>query len=292
MEKAILKTLIYSSLFDYPLKAWEIHKWLIGQKLTLRQVEKGLLILIKKGKVKTRSGYYFLPDKKRLVEKRINRQHFSNSLLKKAEKVAKLLKIIPWIKLVGISGNLAMDNASKNDDIDFFIITAKNRLWTSRLMILGLLDILRIRRKKGEKGRKIAQKICVNLLLEEDSLGQSNKDIYLAHEVLQMKVLWQKDDMYKKYLEENSWAFNFLPNWSTVQSFSSKTKNKRKFWDFNSKNFINPIEKIFKKLQLSHMGKPKGLEKISNNALYLHPQDYRPFILQEYLQRCRLEKIV
>src|SRR5262245_34090416 len=48
MESAILKTLIYADIFDYPLKAWEIHKWLISKKkCELSEVEESLRRLVK-----------------------------------------------------------------------------------------------------------------------------------------------------------------------------------------------------------------------------------------------------
>lgn len=218
MEKAILKTLIYADIFDYPLKAYEIHKWLIGRKAFLRQIDKALEKLRVKGKAERVKDYYFLKGKEGLIRKRHIREKQAHKFLLKAKIITWFLKIIPWIKLVGISGGLAMENAQKSDDIDLFIVTSKNRLWTVRLLVLGLLSVIGQRRKVGEKGRKIAGKICLNTLLEEDRLGQGKGDIYLAHEVLQMKVLWQKDGIYSRYLEDNNWVFRFLPNW-----ISSKT---------------------------------------------------------------------
>lgn len=213
MEKAILKTLIYADIFDYPLKVYEIHKWLIGRKATLRQIEKTLVDLNKLRKVKGKKGYFFLPGQEGLIRKRHIREKQAHKFLLKVKIITAVLKIIPWIKLIGISGGLAMENTNKTDDIDLFIITAKNRLWTVRLLVLGLLSMIGQRRKAGESGRKIAGKICLNTLLEEDRLGQGKGDIYLAHEVLQMKVLWQRDGIYSKYLEDNNWAFKLLPNW-------------------------------------------------------------------------------
>src|SRR3990172_1629516 len=223
MEKSILKTLIYADIFDYPLKINEIHKWLIGRKTTLLQIEKALDKLVKSSrqrrglpetaKLKVKSGYYFLPKRARIVGIRKRREKQSKIYFRKAKILSQLLKIIPWIKLVGVSGGLAMENAGKSDDIDLFIITSKNHLWISRLIALGLLSLVGQRRKTGGKGRKIAGKLCVNTLLEEDRLEQASKDIFVAHEVLQMRVLWQRDEVYSKYLADNEWAFKFLPNW-------------------------------------------------------------------------------
>ncbi len=283
MEKAILKTLIYADIFDYPLKVWEIHKWLIGRKANLRQVEGALAHLSEKRKAKSEKGYYFLPQREGLVTKRKRREKHSERYLRKARILTQILKLIPWIKLVGVSGGLAMGNADKKDDIDLFIITAKNRLWISRLLSVGILDFLGVRRKVGMTGKKAAGKLCINTLLEEDKLEQSNKDIYLAHEVLQMKVLWQREEIYSKYLLDNKWAFRFLPNWigsdTSLRGVKRRSNLKR---DRHAPLAMTMLENLAKWLQLKIMKKPKGMERIEDGALYFHPNDIRPKILKLY----------
>lgn len=288
MEKAILKTLIYADIFDYPLTLYEIHKWLIGRKVELYRVEKALEKLSKKLKVKSKKGYYFFPKREGIVGKRKTREKQSKRFLLKAKIVTYFLKVIPWIKLVGISGGLAMENASKKDDIDLFIITAKNRLWISRVLVLGLLSLTRQRRKVGDFGRTIAGKFCINTLLEEDRLDQSSKDIYLAHEVLQMKVLWQRDGIYGKYLADNEWVFKFLPNWVGDRIMNNELRSKHKkhnslFLPLNS--ILDIFENLAKKFQLWYMKKPQGMERIEDGALYFHPKDYRLKVLDEFKKR-------
>ncbi|MBI2018266.1 hypothetical protein HYS96_01030 [Candidatus Daviesbacteria bacterium] len=288
MEKAILKTLIYADIFDYPLNTYEIHKWLIGKKARLRQVESALGGLVQSAKLKVQSGYYFLPRRDGLVVKRKRREEQSEKYLRKAQVLASLLKIVPWIKLIGVSGGLAMGNASKSDDIDLFIITSKNRLWISRLLALGLLSLTGQRRKVGDFGRKIAGKLCLNILLEEDRLEQNNKDIYLAHEVLQMRVLWQRDGIYSKYLSDNEWAFKFLPNWvgERIKNNELRIKHKKHnslFLPLNST--LNIFERMAQKFQLWYMQTPQGMERIEDGALYFHPLDYRSRILDAYQKK-------
>ena len=125
MEKAILRTLIYADIFDYPLKAQEIQKWLIRRKATLWQAAKVLDKLKKNSKLEIKCGYYFLPKRAGLMGIRKRREEESKSYLRKAKFFSRLLKIIPWIKLVGISGGLALNNAAKADDIDIAVLQQK-----------------------------------------------------------------------------------------------------------------------------------------------------------------------
>lgn len=282
MEKAIRKTLIYADIFDYPLKINELHKWLIGRKVTLRQLNKALKVSRK---------YYSLKGRNSLVLQRKRREKQSEVYFKKAAIISQILKIIPWIKLVGVSGGLAMNNAGKTDDIDLFIITGKNRLWTSRLLVLSLLSLIRQRRKKNDSKKKVAGKICLNILLEEDRLEQKNKDIFVAHEVLQMRPLWQRGGIYSKFLEDNSWAFKFLPNW--LDSSLRGAKRRSNLVRINSKSRLphslrsfamTGIENFAKWLQLRIMQKPQGMERIEDGALYFHPEDIRKEVLRKYNQ--------
>ncbi len=296
MEKAILKTLIYADIFDYPLNTYELHKWLINKKLTLRQIEKIVNRLRLESLIQVKGKYYFLPKREKLVGIRNRREKQSKIYLRKVKLVSQFLKLVPWIKLVGISGGLALDNVGKNDDIDLFIITGKNRLWMSRMLAIGIISLLGQRRKKGEKGRKIAGKLCINILLEEDRLEQRNKDIFVAHEVLQMKVLWQRGTVYSKYLMDNEWAFKFLPNWVSIGTARLVAKNR----SIDSPHFLtdsnfaariaNFLEVLAKKLQLKIMGKPQGMERIEDGALYFHPEDCRMEVLAKYQKQ--MKKII
>lgn len=296
MEKAILKTLIYADIFGYPLTIYEIHKWLIGKKAALRQVEKGLERLAKKLKVKSRAGYYFLPKRDSIFQRRKRNKKQVKRFLQRAKFAAYLLKIVPWIKLVGISGGLAMENVSKKDDIDLFLITEKNRIWISRLLAIFLLNFFR--RKVSDKKRDSAGKICLNLVLDEDNLGQDNKDFYTAHEVLQMRVLWEKNGIYHKFLLDNEWAFKALPNWignfqrvassrHYVARVKQKNKNIHTTYYILHTTILDYLENLARKFQLMVMQKPQGSERVQEGALYFHPQDYREITLKTYNRRRR-----
>lgn len=295
MEKAILKTLIYSDIFDYPLKAWEVHKWLIGRRASLKQIEKALKRLNKELSIKNKGDYYFLPRRSGLVKKRVEREEESRRFFRQARFYGGILRAIPWIKLVGVSGSLAMDNAKRGDDIDFFIVTEKGRLWISRLFIILMLEFFGVRRKRGEDGVEARGKICVNILLEEGNLAQPINNIYLAHEVLQMRVLWQRGGAYQRFLEENDWVFRYLPNWVSGANISHQALGiKRKNQDKRRLNAyilipdtLNWLEGWAGWFQKRYMGKPSGKERIYSGALYFHPGDVKEKVLAIYQKRIK-----
>jgi hypothetical protein len=284
MEKAILQTLIYADIFDYPLKAWEIHKWLIKKKASLSEVEKGLRRLTRRAQILERDGYYVLKGRSSLFHRRLEKVSSSQQYLRDAVFICKIMKIIPWIRLIGISGNLAMENAGEKDDIDLFVITKKNRLWLSRFCILVILGLLERRRTKGVGKLQAAGKFCLNLLLEEDQLEQERKDLYIAHEVLQMRVLWERKSTYESFLLSNEWVFRFLPNWISVRPLGKVSKVKKE--QSQSALFSN-VEQILRFLQLRYMGMPTKQERVGQVAVYFHPEDMQPKVLKEFERRCK-----
>lgn len=280
MDKAILQTLMYADIFNYPLKGYEAYKWLVGKETTLLKVEKKLNELVAKKKIKKNKGYFFLKKNSGLVEKRLRREKFSKNLFRKAIIFSYLLKLIPWVKLVGISGGLALKDASKPDDIDFLIIAQENRLYLSRLFVLLLLECFGVRRKVGMRERETRGKICINTLLDENFLEQKNKDLYTAHEVLQMRLCWQRQGIYSKYLVDNEWVFKYLPNWTSKHKYI-KPKVKK------GSGVFNYLENLAKNYQLKIMQKPQGLERIEEGGLYFYPKDYRGNILRIYQKKTK-----
>lgn len=289
MEKSVLKTLIYSDLFDYPLALSEIHRWLIGKKITVEQVEKVVQRLVKKRKIYYKDGFYFLPRRKELVSLRMEREKVSVAFTKTAEWIANFFKLIPGILLVGISGSVAVRNATSESDIDLFVITRKNRLWISRFLLVLLLEFFGKRRRRADSEQEGKGKICLNLMVTEDSILQK-KSIYVAHEILQMKVLWEKEGMYQRFLEANEWVHTFLPNWIGYASAEKSHLVKRTSLNPPESSLLNSIENILGVLQKRYMGKPLGQEKITDCALFFHPHDIGPQTIAKFEKRTKLLK--
>lgn len=207
-KKAILKTLAYADIFDYPLKKEEIIKFLIADSSLSLKIDQELEnspLVTKKG------DFYFLKGREVIVPLRKKRKKWSQEKMKIAKKVANWLKLIPTIKLIAITGALAMENSDKDDDIDLLLITTKNRLWLSRGLVVTFLRLTGFYRRPKE----IKNKICPNMFLDEGhlSLPKRERDLFSAHEVCQLKPLWDKNKTYQQFVKKNLWVKQFLPNW-------------------------------------------------------------------------------
>lgn len=291
---SFLKALIYADIFDYPLNRKEIYLWLI--RSGERKIKRDRTIK-NSGIVRHQKGFYFLKGRKKIVALRRLREAWSRKKIEIAKKIALWLRIIPFIKLVGISGSLAMKNSDQDDDIDFLIITKKNRLWITRGLVTIMLDLLGIRRRFGEKIAK--DRVCLNMFLGEDSLAvpENEQDLYSAHELVQLQPVWDKDGIYKKFLSENLWVKNYLPN-----ALNDKLKNT----DFRLKKtrlgiFLRLLTYISRfiflffdfdfwelfayRSQRWFMKSHRTSEIIEPGRIRFHPHDCRKFVLERYKQK-------
>jgi len=222
LKKAVLRTLAYADIFDYPLTAGEIYRFLIVDKTPAepsfsRQLKQMVAV---EERMKIDGQYFFLKNREETVEERQRREKWSQSKMKIAQRVGGWLRLIPSIKMVAVTGALAMNNTEKEDDIDLLIVTSRDRLWLTRLLAVCLVELVARRRHPsdlpaGKHGKQVEDKICLNMFLDEGHLQvpQEERDLFTAHEVCQLKPIWERKNTYQKFLKENQWVKQFLPNW-------------------------------------------------------------------------------
>lgn len=284
IEQAILKTLIYSDLFDYPLTKVEIEKYLIEVKATQKDLQTSLEFLLEKKKIIVHKGFCCLMGKEPLIELRQKRAEISRKKMSIAQKWLPLLKCNPWLKMVAVTGALSMENAEEGDDIDLMLIFTKDRLFLGRLLEFFLLKLIGRRRQPGQK--EVKDVFCPNLYLTEDSLEIKNKDLFTAHEIVQVKVIWEREDIYKRFLLANQWVGKFLPNYLHYSSVKPACRRGRYQASKGTGNRIfDWLERTARKIQLKHMEEKISIEKIGEKALFFHPQDVRETVLQRYEEK-------
>jgi len=289
VEKEILQTLIYADIFDYPLSASEVWKFLISQRKTrAKDVQKMLGWMSTDLKlIGADDKYFFLKGRKEIVQTRKKREFWSRPKIKLAEKIAGILRKIPWVEFIGISGALAMKNAREEDDIDLFLITQKKRLWLTRFLAVVIVEFLGRRRRPQDK--EVSDKICLNMFLDEDhlSLPEKERDLFSSHEVIQVKPLWQKNDYYQEFLRANLWVRNYLANSLNIRGLRRKSLKEKKE-NFLISPFLDFLESLFYRIQVWYMRKRRTLEVVEPGRIRFHPKDARVWVLKKYQRRKNL----
>lgn len=290
-NKSILKTLLYSDIFDYPLSKEEIWKYLISEK---KENHHDFINYLnnKETSFDNKNNYFFLNGRGSLVTIRTKKEKESLKKIKFAQKISSSLSMIPTVRFIGISGALAMKNSDEGDDIDLFIISSKNSVWITRLLMVLVLKILGVYRERD--GKNISNKICLNMLIDERSLlfPKKRRDLYTAHEIAQIMPIFQKDNIYEKFIYSNNWISKFLPNaFDKKEKFSSANLNvidKIFNWGFA----IFPIEVLLKNIQIRYMKNHLTKETILDNFIAFHPFDYKTYVLKTYAKKLAKFNIV
>ena len=84
---SIISTIAYFDIFDYPLTAWEIWKYLYGVRAQYIDIVNKLDDLASEGGIETRNGFYFLPKRNAIVNVRLERYLIAEKKYKKGQKV-------------------------------------------------------------------------------------------------------------------------------------------------------------------------------------------------------------
>jgi hypothetical protein len=275
--KAIICTICYADIFNYPLNLDEIWERMVNIRCEKVAVEKSIRNI---QKISAFREYFFLTGRKEIVKERIVKDIYSRKKFLLARKAAKLLQFIPTVKLIGISGTLASKNTDLNDDIDLMIVTKSNLLWSTRLFCNLTLDIFGMRRHPNDT--IVKDKICMNMFLDENhlGLGKNEQNLYTAYEIIQLKPIINRDNLYERFLNENNWIKNILPNFKFNENRYWLDKNKN-----NSPLIMIKIEDIFKRIQLWYMKTKHRNEKYEEGVLRFHSRDTGIKILKKYENR-------
>lgn len=284
-KESILKTLLYSDIFDYPLSKEEIWKFLISKNKEDKQIFLRYLNL-KNSLFDHKKNLYFIKGREGIIKKRQEKEKYSLEKIRFAKKIISKLSLIPTVYFIGISGALAMKNSQKDDDIDLFVVTAQKSVWTTRLLMVFMLSFLRAYRKRKDKN--VSNKICLNMLIDDSALSFSKErnDLYTAHEIIQILPIFNKNKTYEKFINSNIWIKDFLPN-ALSQRPKAPFIAKISFADIaiNYLLKLSLIEFLARNIQFWYMKKHVTKETILNNFLAFHPFDYKVYVLSNYKKK-------
>lgn len=195
---SVLHTLAYADVFDYPLTAHEVYLYLASANASFEEVAQTLENKALFSKI---GAYYTLRGREEIVETRKQRARVASRLWPKAARYGRMIASLPFVRMVAITGSLAMNNTDEGKDVDYLIVTAPNHLWTCRA--LSLL-VARLAKLEGVN-------LCPNYLVTTKALGLDEHSLYVAHELAQMIPL-SGLEIYSEMRCLNDWMADYLPN--------------------------------------------------------------------------------
>jgi hypothetical protein len=209
LDNAILKTLAYSDIFDHPLTLEELHRFLTspaGMQEMTACVQKMDLICMK-------DGYYFLTGRHGIVEIRKHRELVSTWAYERAHRYGRILGRLPFIRMVTLTGSLAMRNCDQTGDYDYMLVASRGRVWMARIFALLL----------NKFSNLFGETICPNLIISETILEWKERNLYSAREIAQMKLI-SGVDVFNSFRVANDWIQGYLPNWDVTQKGNRNEK--------------------------------------------------------------------
>jgi len=210
---SVFQTLAYADVFDYPLTASEVYRYLTSEKASFPEVVQALADETRFARV---GDYFTLRGREAIVETRKRRAQVAARLWVKAVRYGRIIASLPFVRMVAVTGSLSMNNTDAGKDVDYMIVTAPNRLWTSRAFSLL---VARLAKLDGVS-------LCPNYLVTTNALALNERSLYVAHELVQMVPL-SGLDIHRELLYLNNWIYEHLPNATSIPELPVAVEQKK-----------------------------------------------------------------
>jgi hypothetical protein len=195
LQQELLEKLTYFAVFNHPLRASELQNHLRNY-YSYQRIEQALEHLENLGLCFHFDGYYSVlkslqPD----IKARRSNEKNAAVYFRKLPFYAKLIGAFPYVRGVAVSGSLSKGVIHAEGDIDYFIITAHNRLWITRMMLILFKKIFLLNSRRY---------FCVNYFVSEKHLEIPDKNLFTATEIITLLPVYFPEKV-KEFKEANAW---------------------------------------------------------------------------------------
>jgi hypothetical protein len=214
LEVAILRTLLYADVFAFPMTVRELHHFLIHDRsASLNEVEEALANSSwLEARLCRHNGYVAVAGRDELIAVRDTRERVAQQLWPRAVRYGRWLAWLPFVRMVALTGALAVRNApAEDDDFDYLIVAASARVWTARAFAILLVRVARL----------FGAEVCPNYVVAESALAQERRNVFIAHEIAQMVPVYHVQ-VFERVRDDNRWMDRFLPN--AIQPFYDESR--------------------------------------------------------------------
>ncbi len=300
-KQAVLSTLAYFDLFEYPLTLEETNRYLFQIEPDLHHIE----ITLNESKfIKKRGSYYQLIGPKDNIATRHERALIAKRLWKRVNRFRKIFALVPYLELIAVCNNLAYSNTKLDSDIDLFIVTRSERMFTARLFLTFWLQLLGVRRH----GKKIGGRFCLSFFTTGDNLDftpikKDPLDIYLAYWIQTLQPITGDRTVYDTILHENHpwlnkiftqpihpnmYRFKEGPKWATaLKKLQERILDSK--WGEKLENHLQTwqLKRAHKKRILVETENPDHGIIINPKMLKFHNIDRRKIFYEQWIKKLK-----
>lgn len=200
-SQAILRALAYSDIFDQAQSITALYSFLEAPDVTPAVFQETLHALQTAGSIYRDGDLVMLAGREELVSIWRRRQEQSARKWQSARRYIALIRCLPFVRMVAITGSLAVQNAEAPDDIDLFLIAVPGRVWLTRALTILVVHLAAI----------TGVTLCPNYLIASDAPELTERNLYTARELTQMQplygMLW-----HRRLRACNRWTGAYLPH--------------------------------------------------------------------------------
>lgn len=275
-ERAVLQSVVYAALFDYPLTVAQLKESLIGEtadEATLMRWFNSSAHLQRA--LEYRDGYFFPRGRGDLLATRSRRERTSRALLADLRGALQLIVRMPFVRMVAISGSLAHLNADDDADLDLFVITRPHRVWTTTVITLAIARLL------GWRTR-----LCLNYVVSERALWIAPADLFSANQIVHLHPL-EGEATYLKFLDANRFVRRFYPNF-TARHVTAELR--RTSWLEPLLNYtVGPVLELTCRAMYrahlrrqAHSWRSRDQVRLEAECLKLHTKSHRREVMERF----------
>lgn len=304
LAERIIATIRFFDLQDYPLTAFEVHKYLLADvsnlqarldeqfELLLEQpagtaavhldtVQKHLDQLAEDESLVESLGFYALPDRHNLIKQRLKSYLYGIPREQIIRRYGKLTAHIPFVRSISLAGSQALGLQRPTSDIDFLIITDPRYMWIARSILTVYFHLLGVRRY----GNKIANRVCLNHYLANIREVDTERNLYKAMEYAKLRPVVYPQVLTAFQKANEQWIRIFFPN----ITFSSPARQEpSKLQEALEKLFTNRfglwLERKLERVQLARIRQGKFIF-VREDELSFHPDSKHEKLLQGFFKK-------
>lgn len=151
-------------------------------------------------KLDYRQGYFVPAGHDGWLAERAAREASSLRLIAANRRFLNVLCALPFVRLMAVSGSLAHMNASRDADLDLFVVTRGAHVWTVTAAIVGLSKLLGYRKM-----------ICANFVVADTDMAVAPEDEFSANQIVHLRPIVGAES-YRDFLDANRFVRATYPN--------------------------------------------------------------------------------
>lgn len=197
--RAVVRTVTYAAMFQAPLPLDRLHRGLMDVRLDAQALARTLDDPWVRARIDVRGGCVLPRGRREWLAVAETRRDQTRGLLRRHLRALAALRRCPFVRLVGLSGGCAHENAG-DGDVDVFLVTRRGRAWSVYLALILLSRALGVRRT-----------LCINYVVDETELALAERDVFTASELVGLRPL-AGGETYSALVQANGWVASLFPN--------------------------------------------------------------------------------